>query len=151
MSYDEREAQAQLLEQLAAAVEGNDFEDFCLQNLSNAVGHREAVRHWLEHKAYGIRNPEPRRRRERRSRPAPRNIPEEEQPVWPPDPHWGVDPHGRFVYTDYDGESLIVRKSRDNDGSIWLDKGGEGPVFVRAEDVQVIIENIGNMGKVEEE
>lgn len=54
-----------------------------------------------------------------------------------PDPHWGHDRHGRFQYVDYDEERLIVYPAQG--GGVWMDKRGEGPVFVRQEDVAVII------------
>lgn len=52
------------------------------------------------------------------------------------EPHWGYDPRGRFHYTDYDGESLVVR--RNPDGSVWVDKRGEGPVYITKEHVALI-------------
>lgn len=142
MSYDEREVRAQMLEQLADDVEGLDFEDFCLQRLTSDVGHREAFSEWLKFKAYHIRNPEPRRRRVTPRMPQTVVEAEGEQYKYPPDPHWGVDKHERFIYTDYDGESLIIWKPKEDDGSLWIDKGGQGPVFVRAEDVQVIVDGV---------
>ena len=57
--------------------------------------------------------------------------------TWPPDPEWDTDGRGRFRYTDYDGESLHVW--RDKDGELWIDKRGEGPVYVRAQDIPLIL------------
>lgn len=57
--------------------------------------------------------------------------------TYPPDPYWGTDDRGRFRYVDYDGESLHVR--HESDGDLWIDKKGEGPVYVRKEDVPVIL------------
>ena len=57
--------------------------------------------------------------------------------VWPPDPEWGTDDRGRFYYRDYDGESLHVW--RDKEGELWIDKRGEGPVYVRAQDATLIL------------
>ena len=141
MSYDEREGQANLLESLADDLTtGDDFLRF-FNTFERTPSQLECVSLWLRNRADKIRNPEPRRRRGERSA-APRNIPEQEQAPWPPDPYWGVDQHGRFIYTDYDGESLVVRADREGDGSLWFDKGGQGPVFVRAEDVSVIVAGI---------
>lgn len=56
---------------------------------------------------------------------------------YPPDPVWGRDRHGRFSYTDYDGESLMLRF--EENGDVWADKLGEGPVYIRSEDVPVIL------------
>lgn len=53
------------------------------------------------------------------------------------EPYWGTDPRGRFYYVDYDGETLIVR--HDKDGDVWVDKEGEGPVFIRKEHVALIV------------
>ena len=54
-----------------------------------------------------------------------------------PEPQVNRDSKGRLVYTDYDGEQLIVR--RNADGGLWIDKRGEGPVYVRAADVEMIV------------
>lgn len=78
-----------------------------------------------------------RRRRRRESRPTPATS-EDEPSTYPPDPHWGTDERGRFHYVDYDGESLVIW--RDKDGAFWVDKKGEGPVFVRDQDLPVIAE-----------
>lgn len=67
------------------------------------------------------------------------SVPAEER-KWPPDPYWGTDEHGRFRYVDYDGESLHVW--RDKDGELWIDKKGEGPVYVRGTDVPMIVRAI---------
>lgn len=77
------------------------------------------------------------RRRGRRSpnsRPVDAALPET---AWPPDPVWDTDDRGRFHYTDYDGESLHIW--RDKDGELWIDKKGEGPVYVRQQDVALIL------------
>lgn len=64
-------------------------------------------------------------------------IPQEDAPPYPPDPYWGTDERGRFRYVDYDGESLQVRY--EDDGDLWIDKHGEGPVYIRREDIPVIV------------
>lgn len=56
---------------------------------------------------------------------------------YPPDPVWGEDGPYRFQYTDYDGESLVLKYAHD--GDIWADKLGEGPVYIRREDIPVIV------------
>lgn len=56
---------------------------------------------------------------------------------YPEDPHYGMDRNGWWRYTDYDGENLRVR--RNTEGDLWIDKHGEGPVFIRQEDIPVII------------
>lgn len=78
----------------------------------------------------------PRRRTRAGSTPA--LIPVEEQEPYPPEPHWGTDERGRFRYADYDGEQLVIRI--DKSGDLWVDKLGEGPVYIRKEHIQVIIE-----------
>lgn len=60
--------------------------------------------------------------------------------TWPPDPHWGTDKHGKFRYTDYDGETLLIW--RDAEGGFWVDKQGEGPVYVREQDSPIITEQL---------
>lgn len=60
-----------------------------------------------------------------------------QQESYPPEPHWATTPTGRFVYTDYDGESLHVW-GRTKQG-LWVDKRGEGPVYLRREDVALIV------------
>jgi len=59
---------------------------------------------------------------------------------YPADPHWGRNDRGRFRYVDYDGESLHIW--RDKDGELWIDKRGEGPVYIRKQDIPVILEAI---------
>ena len=71
-----------------------------------------------------------------RSRPA-APAPDAAASTYPPDPYWGTDDRGRFRYVDYDGESLHVR--HESDGDLWIDKKGQGPVYVRREDVPVIL------------
>jgi hypothetical protein len=61
---------------------------------------------------------------------------EKDPQSYPPDPVWGVE-RGRFCYTDYDGESLTVR--HEANGDVWADKLGQGPVYIRKEDVPVIV------------
>jgi hypothetical protein len=57
---------------------------------------------------------------------------------YPPDPQWGFDQRGYWWrYMDYDGESLEVRVNDDN--TVWVDKHGEGAVFIKAEHVPLII------------
>ena len=80
------------------------------------------------------------RRRRRESRPVPAT-PEDMEPYkYPPDPYWGTDERGRFQYVDYDGESLHVWA--DKDGELWIDKRGEGPVYIRSEHISVIVKAI---------
>lgn len=134
MMYDERESRARLLEELADdLLNGSEFLAF-FNTLKTTPPLKEAVSLWLQKKAEEQRNPARRRRSER---PAPHNIPEQEQPVWPPDPSWGIDPRGRFHYEDYDGEALVVWKAGDS-GDLWMDKSGEGPVLVKAEHIDII-------------
>ncbi|UYM26584.1 hypothetical protein SEA_BAUER_35 [Arthrobacter phage Bauer] len=71
------------------------------------------------------------------ARPAPTQVSAEAH-TYPPNPYWGTDDRGRFRYVDYDGESLHVR--HEADGDLWVDKKGEGPVYIRKEDVHVIID-----------
>lgn len=52
------------------------------------------------------------------------------------EPHYGTDRRGRFRYTDYDGEELVIWG--DEDGDVWVDKRGEGPVFIRKEHIALI-------------
>lgn len=59
-----------------------------------------------------------------------------EATTYPPDPYWGTDDRGRFRYVDYDGESLHIRY--EEGGDLWIDKKGEGPVYIRSEDIPVI-------------
>jgi hypothetical protein len=73
----------------------------------------------------------------RQARPTP-TTGQDEAPTYPPDPYWGTDDRGRFRYVDYDGESLVIW--HDKDGELWVDKHGEGPVFVRVQDLPVITE-----------
>ena len=42
-----------------------------------------------------------------------------------------------YSYTDYDGESLHIW--RDSAGELWVDKTGEGPVYVRSQDIELIV------------
>jgi hypothetical protein len=56
---------------------------------------------------------------------------------YPPDPHWGKDRRGWWRYTDYDGESVTLRRTAE--GDLQLDKHGEGFVFIRQEDIPLII------------
>lgn len=79
-------------------------------------------------------------RRPRRRTKEPTYIAPEDQPTYPPEPFWSTDDRGRFRYVDYDGESLVVWRNKD--GALWIDKRGEGPVFIRDEDVAVIVEAI---------
>jgi len=79
-------------------------------------------------------------RRRRRAERAAEPVPDGPAPTWPPDPDWGTDRHGRFRYTDYDGESLIIWQ--DPDGGRWVDKRGEGPVFIREQDSPIITEQL---------
>lgn len=83
----------------------------------------------------------PRRPRTRRRTGTPTYVAPEDMPTYPPDPFWVTDERGRFHYKDYDGESLVVWRDPLGD-DIWIDKRGEGPVFIRKEDVAVIIEAI---------
>lgn len=64
---------------------------------------------------------------------------------YPPDPVWGEDGPHRFHYTDYDGESLTLKYAHD--GDIWADKLGEGPVYIRKEDIPVIVAAFENNHK----
>ena len=61
---------------------------------------------------------------------------------YPPDPHWGRDKRGKFRYMDYDGESLLIY--RNPDGDLWVDKHGEGPVFIRQQDIPLIVDAIND-------
>ena len=70
-------------------------------------------------------------------------VPKEPQ-SYPPDPVWGRE-RGRFYYTDYDGESLTIRHVRS--GNVWIDKLGEGPVYLRKEDIPLIMAVFGNKDK----
>lgn len=81
-----------------------------------------------------------RREARRRGRELNRGLPSlvDQSPPYPPDPCWGTDDRGRFRYVDYDGESLHIRY--EEDGDIWVDKMGEGPVYIRAVDIPVVIE-----------
>jgi len=79
-------------------------------------------------------------RRRRRAKRAAEPVPDGPASTWPPDPDWGTDRHGRFRYTDYDGESLIIWQ--DPDGGRWVDKRGEGPVFIREQDSPIITEQL---------
>lgn len=64
---------------------------------------------------------------------------------YPADPWYGVNPRGAWEYDDYDGESLHVWSAGEG-GDIWIDKKGQGPVLVRAEDVQIIISALKELG-----
>lgn len=79
-----------------------------------------------------LKNREAKMARFRKSREA---IPSEPD-SYPPDPYWGKDGRGRFIYTDYDGEQLTLRFE---EGDLWADKLGEGPVYIRKQDIPVII------------
>jgi hypothetical protein len=59
---------------------------------------------------------------------------------WPAEPHWGKDARGRFRYTDYDGEQLFIWG--EGDGELWIDKRGEGPVYIRPEHAEIIVNAI---------
>lgn len=61
---------------------------------------------------------------------------------WPYDPMWKTSPGGRFFYTDYDGESLIIyRRGRgDREPSLWVETKGEGPVLIKPEHLEMIIQ-----------
>lgn len=61
----------------------------------------------------------------------------DQEATYPPEPHWTTTPKGRFIYTDYDGESLHIRF--EPNGDLWVDKKGEGAVYIRKEDVALII------------
>lgn len=61
---------------------------------------------------------------------------------YPPDPIWGIERNGQFRYMDYDGESLRIW--RNASGDLWVDKRGEGPVYVRNEDIPIIVNAIQN-------
>ena len=61
---------------------------------------------------------------------------------YPPDPHWGRDNRGQFRYMDYDGESLRIY--RNPEGDLWIDKHGEGPVFIRQQDIPLILDAIND-------
>lgn len=79
------------------------------------------------------------RRRRRAARPA-QAATDAPADTYPPDPHWGTDPRGKFRYTDYDGEALIIWP--DSESGFWVDKQGEGPVYVREQDSPVITEQL---------
>lgn len=64
----------------------------------------------------------PRRPRSRRTG-TPTYVAPEDQPTYPPDPYWATDERGRFRY-------------------VWVDKGGEGPVYIRKEHILLIVEAI---------
>ncbi len=59
---------------------------------------------------------------------------------YPPEPRMYHDDHGRFHYMDYDGESLTIW--RDKNGELWVDKHGQGPVYVRPEHAVIIAQEI---------
>ena len=61
---------------------------------------------------------------------------------YPPDPQWGTDARGQFRYMDYDGEQ--IRIWRTGLGDLRIDKRGEGPVFIREQDIPIIIEAIND-------
>lgn len=80
---------------------------------------------------------ERRRRRKANAAQATQGAPEV---TYPPDPQWGTDPRGKFRYTDYDGEALLIW--RDAEDGFWVDKQGEGPVYVREQDSPIITEQL---------
>lgn len=56
---------------------------------------------------------------------------------WPRQAKCRRDSKGRFVYEDYDGEEVLIGRTRN--GDVWMDKRGEGPVFIDKRDIHLIV------------